>query len=167
MWGFEISDLIPAQWKPALEAFLSRGDDDAGHVAVAAPEAHADEFQSGGAVDMLQKLLDQSEQEITTLRTEESNAKHTHQMLAQDLQRQIAKKARQVENKSAAKPTNEQNKASAEADKNDTTVSRDADQASLDDTTAECLKKATDFEKRQELRADEVPTIEKGGVFVR
>jgi len=156
----QISDLIPAREKPVIEAFLARGDDDAGHLAVAAPDANAYEFQSGGVVDMLQKLLDQFEQEITTLRTEESNAKHAHQMLVQDLRGQIAEGERQVEEKSAAKATNEQNKANAEADKNDTTVARDADQAFLDDTTAECAKKASDFEKRQELRADEIKAVE-------
>eukprot|EP00746_Dinoflagellata_sp_MGD_P161226 gnl/MRDRNA2_/MRDRNA2_88296_c0_seq1.p1 gnl/MRDRNA2_/MRDRNA2_88296_c0~~gnl/MRDRNA2_/MRDRNA2_88296_c0_seq1.p1 ORF type:complete len:430 (+),score=162.90 gnl/MRDRNA2_/MRDRNA2_88296_c0_seq1:122-1291(+) len=43
----------------------------------------------------------------------------------------------------------------------DTIVVRDEDQKFLDDTMATCTQKATDFEARQQLRAEEIEAIEK------
>jgi cell division septum initiation protein DivIVA len=52
-------------------------------------------------------------------------------------------------------------KAQAEADVTETTAARDADQKYLDDLNATCAKKTTDFESRQNLRAEEIVAIEK------
>merc|ERR1712045_952441 len=54
-----------------------------------------------------------------------------------------------------------QAKADAEGDLEDTTTTRDADQKYLDDLTATCEQKATDFESRQQLRAEELEAIAK------
>merc|ERR1712032_865659 len=54
-----------------------------------------------------------------------------------------------------------QAKADAEGDLEDTIKTRDADQKYLDDLTATCEQKATDFESRQQLRAEEIEAIEK------
>merc|ERR1711988_1416895 len=43
----------------------------------------------------------------------------------------------------------------------DTTTTRDADATYLADLTATCEQKASDFESRQQLRADEIVAIEK------
>jgi len=50
-------NLIPADAKKTLDAFLQQADDTEG-LAVSAPEANAYEFQSSGVVQMLEKLLD-------------------------------------------------------------------------------------------------------------
>merc|ERR1719410_2338908 len=54
-----------------------------------------------------------------------------------------------------------QAKADAEGEVMDTTATRDADQKYLNDLVAECEQKATDFESRQQLRAEEIVAIEK------
>jgi len=51
--------------------------------------------------------------------------------------------------------------ADAKGDKVDTTATRDDDQKYLSDLTATCEQKASDFENRQQLRADELVAIEK------
>jgi hypothetical protein len=43
----------------------------------------------------------------------------------------------------------------------DTTTTRDADTAYLEDLTATCAQKSSDFESRQQLRAEEIEAIEK------
>ena len=43
----------------------------------------------------------------------------------------------------------------------DTTTTRDADTAYLEDLTATCAHKSSDFESRQQLRAEEIEAIEK------
>merc|ERR1712233_103360 len=47
--------LIPQDAKKAIDAFLSEPDEG---LAVSAPEASGYEFQSGGIIEMLEKLLD-------------------------------------------------------------------------------------------------------------
>merc|ERR1712216_785342 len=54
-----------------------------------------------------------------------------------------------------------QAKADATGDLKDTTSTREADQKYLADLTATCEQKASDFESRQQLRADEIVAIEK------
>merc|ERR1712048_488740 len=63
--------------------------------------------------------------------------------------------------KAEAKAQALQSKADAESDLQDTTTTRDADQAYLNDLVATCEQKASDFESRQQLRAEEIEAIEK------
>merc|ERR1711957_973644 len=54
-----------------------------------------------------------------------------------------------------------QAKADATGDLQDTTTTRDADTAYLEDLTATCAQKSSDFDSRQQLRAEEIEAIEK------
>merc|ERR1719440_972313 len=89
------------------------------------------------------------------------NSKHAHGMLVQDLTAQIDQSTQDREEKSASKAKHLQGKADAEGDLKDTTTTRDADVKYLADLTATCEQKASDFESRQQLRADEIVAIEK------
>merc|ERR1712187_103827 len=82
-------------------------------------------------------------------------------MLIQDLTAQIAQATSDVESKSTTKAKKLQSKATAEGDLTDTTTTKDADSKYLSDLTAVCEQKATDFEARQQLRAEEIEAIEK------
>merc|ERR1719382_1869389 len=82
-------------------------------------------------------------------------------MLMQDLTAQIEQATQDRTEKSETKAKKLQAKADAEGDLTDTTTTRDADQKYLDDTTAVCEQKATDFESRQQLRAEELEAITK------
>merc|ERR1719238_2145209 len=124
-------NLIPKEAKRAIDLFLAQDPDEG--LAVSAPEANAYEFQSQGIIDMLEKLLDKFSDERTTLEKEETNSRHAFEMLIQDLTAQV----------------------------DNATTSRDDDQKYLADLTATCEQKASDFESRQQLRADEIVAIEK------
>merc|ERR1719498_1054816 len=54
-----------------------------------------------------------------------------------------------------------QNKADAEGDLKDTTDTMEEDKKYLADLTATCEQKASDFESRQQLRAEEIEAVEK------
>merc|ERR1719343_635813 len=150
---------IPDEAKKAIDAFLQ--EDPAEGLAVSAPEANAYEFQSGGVVEMLEKLLDKFIAERTTLEREEMNSKHAYDMLMQDLKAQIAQATQDRDEKAEFKAETLQSKADAQGDLQDTTSTRDADQKYLDDLTATCEQKGSDFESRQQLRAEEIEAIEK------
>merc|ERR1712139_178254 len=66
-----------------------------------------------------------------------------------------------VDIKSESKAKKLQAKATAEGDVADTTTTRDEDQKYLSDLVATCEQKATDFESRQQLRAEELEAIAK------
>jgi len=151
-------NLIPKEAKHTIDLFLAQ---DPEGLAVSAPEANAYEFQSSGVVEMLEKLLDKFIDERTTLEKEEMNSKHAYDMLMQDLKAQIAQATQDRDEKAETKAKTLQHKADAEGDLKDTTTTRDADAKYLADLTATCEQKASDFESRQQLRADEIVAIEK------
>merc|ERR1719382_110888 len=154
--------LIPAEAKKAIDLFLMQsGSQEPEGLAVSAPEANAYEFQSSGVVEMLEKLLDKFIDERTTLEKEEMNSKHAYDMLMQDLKAQIAQATQDRDEKAETKAKKLQAKADAQGDLKDTTTTRDADAKYLADLTATCEQKASDFESRQQLRADEIVAIEK------
>merc|ERR1719352_1880806 len=82
------------------------------------------------------------------------NSKHAYDMLMQDLNAQIAQATSDREEKLQAK-------ADATGDLKDTTTTMLEDKKYLADLTATCETKASDFESRQQLRADEIVAIEK------
>jgi len=153
--------LIPADAKRAIDAFLELGDEPAEGLAVSAPEAFGYEFQSHGIIEMLEKLLDKFIDERTTQEKEEMNSKHAYEMLMQDLTAQIDQATQDRSEKATSKATKLQAKADAEGDLAETKANREADHAYLTDLTATCETKASDFEARQQLRAEEIEAIEK------
>jgi hypothetical protein len=155
----QVDRIIPAAQKPVVTAFLS--EDPETSFAQQEPEVDAYEFQSGGVVEMLQKLKVKFEDEMDTLMKEETNAKHAFEMLSQDLKAQVEHATQAVSEKSSAKAKKQQKAAEAKGTLTDTTATRDDDQKYLSDLTATCEQKASDFENRQQLRADEIAAIEK------
>jgi len=153
--------LIPDDAKKVINAFLDQVPDDSEHLAVAAPEANAFEFASQGIIDLLDKLGDKFKDQRTKLEKEEMKDVHGYQMLMQDLQQQIDSATQARTEKSEAKAKALQAAADAKGNLGDTTETRDADMKFLADMTATCTQKASDFENRQQLRADEIEAVEK------
>merc|ERR1740138_870414 len=137
--------LIPPEAKKAIAVFLQQDPDAAAEgLEVSAPEAYGYEFQSKGVIEMLEKLLDKFIAERTTLEKTEMKTQQEFELLMQDLESSTA-----------------QAKQDGEGDLTDTTTTRDADQQYLTDLVATCEQKATDFESRQTLRAEELEAIKK------
>jgi prefoldin subunit 5 len=152
-------DLIPQSAKDTIDAFLQQDPEES--LALSAPEANAYENQSGGVIEMLDKLLDKFIEERTQLEKEEMNAKHAYNMVKQDLEASIEQATQDRDEKSEFKAETIQAKADATGDLQDTTTTRDADTEYLEDLTATCAQKSSDFESRQQLRAEEIEAIEK------
>merc|ERR1719359_2777329 len=82
-------------------------------------------------------------------------------MLMQDLAAQIKQATQDRDSAATTKAKKLQAKADDTGDLKDTTTTRDADEKYLADLTATCEQKASDFEARQQLRAEELVAIEK------
>merc|ERR1719298_220656 len=110
---------------------------------------------------MLEDLLRKFTDERTDLEKEETSSRQAFEMLMSDLDSQIKNSQAGLEKDRTDKAKALKDKAAAEGDLVDTTATRDEDQKFLDDTSAECAQKASDFEARQQLRQEEIEAIEK------
>merc|ERR1719214_303123 len=149
--------LVPVASKKALSAFLQQAPE----LDVSAPEANAYEFQSGGVVEMLEKLNDEFSSKKTDLEKEELGAQQGFEQIMQQLSDNIENAEFEIAKKTKHRAQTQQNKADFEGDLAQTTADRDEDQKYLDDTTALCTQKTEDFESRQKLRAGELEAISK------
>merc|ERR1719420_33045 len=74
---------IPQSAKQVVASFLQVSaelQEEAG-----APQANAYEFQSGGVIEMLEKLSDKFKAELLKAEKEEMNLRHSYEMVMQDL----------------------------------------------------------------------------------
>lgn len=160
-----MTSLIDTHSRRIINAFLQRDqgdtDGDAAHLAVEAPQAHGYSFQSQGVIDLLNKLKAKFEDERASARTTERNSKEAFQLLEQSLTNQVNEATRQKNEKSSTKATVLQQRGDNRGSLGDAVATRDDDSEFLSETTATCEKKAEDFEKRQQLRADEQVAVAK------
>jgi len=153
------SALIPLHAKAALESFLqsrSAAAADAG-----APEANAYEFQSGGVIDMLEKLEAKFKEELLGLQKAEMSGKANYQMLMQQLEDDMKADKSTVAAKTSAKAGRIEDSAAATGDLKLAESAKAEDEKTLSDTLAECHMKSEEFEKNQVTRAEELKAIGK------
>jgi uncharacterized protein YoxC len=149
--------LVPADSKKTLTSFLQQDPE----LAYDAPEANAYEFQSGGVVDMLEKLQDEFSSKKTDLEKEELAAQQGFEQIMQQLADEIENAEFEISKKTKHRAQTQQDKAEFEGDLAQTTADRNEDQKYLDDTVALCTQKTSDFEARQKLRGEELDAISK------
>jgi len=143
------STRLVASARAKLASFLSQ------------PEPAAFESQSGGIVDMMKDLEDKLVSEKGDLETEEMQAQHSYDMLAQGLDQQIKKASEESDEKTINKKQKEAASAAAKGDLADTTRSKSEDEKYATDLTSICEQKSADFEARQKLRQEELQAIDK------
>jgi len=149
--------LVPASSKKMLTSFLQQDPE----LAYEAPEANAYENQSGGVIEMLEKLNDEFSSKKTELEKEELGAQQGFEQIMQQLADNIENAEFEISKKTKHRAATQQSKAEQEGDLAQTTADRDEDQKYLDETTALCTQKTTDFVSRQGLRSDEIAAISK------
>merc|ERR1719327_1124683 len=135
---------VPENVKRTIYSFLATDNEviQPAGLSVSAPEANAYEFQSGGVVEMLEKLLDKFRDERSTLEKDELAEKVMGRATVTKAERETAA-------------------AEAKGELEQTTKDRDSDQEYLDLLVAQCSQKSEDFAARQELRAEEIEAIGK------
>jgi hypothetical protein len=155
-------DRVPAAAKRTIAAFLATDQEiTQDPLSVSAPQANAYEFQSGGVVEMLEKLKDKFQDERNQLEKDELNQKHAFEMQAQELHDSIDEATKDMKAKQKQKATREQDAAEAKGDLADTTATRNEDRTYLNALVAQCDQKSADYENRQKLRAEELEAIQK------
>jgi uncharacterized protein YoxC len=110
---------------------------------------------------MLENLKDKFLDERTQLEKEEQNSRHAFELLMQDLKAQIKEAKKDSSEKTTTKAKSLQSKADKEGDLKDTVNSMNEDKRYLSKLVSTCRQKASDFESRQNMRAEEITAIEK------
>merc|ERR1719238_2453584 len=118
-------------------------------------------FQSGGIIEMLEKLKDEFATKRRDMMGDELNAKHGYEQIMQTLADNIENAEHEISKKTTLRAEVQQAKAEAEGELAQTIADRAEDQKYLDDMTALCSLKKSDFESRQELRAGEIEAVKK------
>jgi hypothetical protein len=158
------SKLVPMASKKALAAFLQQDpykENMNPLLDYQAPEAGAYEFQSGGVLDMLEKLLVKFSTQRTQLQKDDLGNQQAYEQMMQQLADNIENAEFEINKKTKFRAETQQTKAEKEGDLAQTTADRDEDQKYLDDTVALCKQKADDFASRQSLRAGEIESLNK------
>jgi|Transcript_29661 tetratricopeptide (TPR) repeat protein len=150
--------LVDDHAKGVLTSFLQQDPELTGW---SAPEAAGYEFQSGGVVDMLQKLLDQFTEEKRKLEMDELNAQNAFEQIMQQLSDDIENADFEINKKTKLRAETQEKKAELEGELAATTKERDEDTKYFEDTVALCDQKTTDFNSRQKLRGEELDAISK------
>merc|ERR1719504_236941 len=156
-------DRVPENVKRTIYSFLATDNEvvQPEGLSVSAPEANVYEFQSGGIIEMLEKLLDKFRDERSTLEKDELGAKHAYEMVMQDLQDSTEAAEKVMGRATVTKAERETAAAEAKGELEDTLKDRDGDQEYLDLLVAQCTQKSSDFAARQELRTEEIEAIGK------
>jgi len=124
-----------------------------------APDPAAYKGQSGGIIDVLEKLLDEAEGQLSVARKEESNALHNYELLKQELTDSIAFGNKEMDKAKKGSAAAAETKATAEGDLVVTNKGLAEDTAALADTHLDCMNKAQDFEAEVSSRAAELKAI--------
>jgi len=157
-------NLIPADAKKTIDLFLQQGNqgEEAGvGLGNTAPAANGYEAQSGGVIDMLDKLQGKFIDERTAIEKQEVSSKAACTMLLQDLNTQVtqAKKDKKENTEDKAKAL--KHKADKTGDLNSQTALLASDTTYLQKLTATCANEASEFKASQQLRTEEMEAIEK------
>merc|ERR1719160_1716406 len=120
--------LVPAASKKIITSFLQMDGID-----YDAPEANAYEFQSGGVVEMLEKLMDEFSEKKTDLEKEELAAQQAFEQIIQQMSDNIENAQFEIDKKTKHRAQTQENKAQAEGDLAQTTADKEEDEKYLED----------------------------------
>lgn len=147
-----LTDSVSSSLAASTEALTQLNDDDA-------KPAAGYEFQSGGVIDMLNKLKDQFSDEKANLEKEELQAQLAYEAIMQQLADNLKGAKSEIATKKSVFAKTEQAKAEKEGSKKASEKELDEDTNYLKDTTEMCQLKTSDFKSRQKLREDESTSL--------
>merc|ERR1719507_2686615 len=152
---------LPEKAKSVVAALLGMAGERADPMDYEAPEANAYEFQSGGIVELLKKLLAEFTAKLGQCQKEEMNSKHAYDMVIADLTDSIENSEKEIE----AKTIDKEQKATKAAQNKKQLAATLTDKAEneklLKSTQTECAEKKLSFAEKQKLRTEELAAIAK------
>lgn len=154
-------DRLPLKAKTLVTSLLGLSAEKADPMDYEAPEANAYEFQSGGIVDLLKKLLAEFTAKLGQCQKEEMNSKHAYDMVIADLTDSIENAEKEIEAKTVEKEQKSEKSASNKKQLSATVADKAENEKLLKSTEAECSEKKLSFAEKQKLRKEELEAIAK------
>jgi len=151
----QIKTQLPESARAVVDSFMALDSSSES----GAPEAAGYEAQSGGIIDMLEKMRLKFEDQRLGVEKAEIAAKANFETLKQALNDEINASEKSIAQKVAKKAQCLDTAAQAKGDLEITTAAKAEDETKLSDTLAECSARAEEFEKNQVLRKDEIVAI--------
>jgi len=148
----------PKQAK-AVKSFLESEDE----LSLKQPQAASYNYESksGGIVDTLHDMQDKAEDQLASLRKDETRARHAFELLQQGLNDAVANLEKVVAETNAAKSAAEETKAKAEEDLAKTQDAKAADEKYLAKMEQNCASKANEWAARQKTANGEIAALAK------
>jgi len=154
-------DRLPLKAKTLVTSLLGLSAEKADPMDYEAPEANAYEFQSGGIVDLLKKLLAEFTAKLGQCQKEEMNSKHAYDMVIADLTDSIENAEKEIEAKTVEKEQKSEKSASNKKQLSATVADKAENEKLLKSTETECSEKKLSFAEKQKLRKEELEAIAK------
>jgi septal ring factor EnvC (AmiA/AmiB activator) len=154
-------DRLPLKAKTLVTSLLGLSAEKADAMDYEAPEANAYEFQSGGIVDLLKKLLAEFTAKLGQCQKEEMNSKHAYDMVIADLTDSIENAEKEIEAKTVEKEQKSEKSASNKKQLSATVADQAENEKLLKSTETECSEKKLSFAEKQKLRKEELEAIAK------
>lgn len=154
-------DRLPLKAKTLVTSLLGLSAEKADSMDYEAPEANAYEFQSGGIVDLLKKLLAEFTAKLGQCQKEEMNSKHAYDMVIADLTDSIENAEKEIEAKTVEKEQKSEKSASNKKQLSATVADKAENEKLLKSTETECSEKKLSFAEKQKLRKEELEAIAK------
>jgi len=152
---------LPLKAKSLVTSLLGLSAEKADPMDYEAPEANAYEFQSGGIVDLLKKLLAEFTAKLGQCQKEEMNSKHAYDMVIADLTDSIENAEKEIEAKTVEKEQKSEKSASNKKQLSATVADKAENEKLLKSTETECSEKKLSFAEKQKLRKEELEAIAK------
>jgi len=124
-------------------------------------KATAYKSQSGGIIEMLEKLKAKFKGELTKTETTEVARRKTFTSLMQDIADQTKDAENAIQEKTVTGAKNKQSSIEKSSDLKDTTGVRNVDMKYLKDLSSLCDQKTAEFKSRSKLRDDEMEALDK------
>jgi len=149
------SAALPEKAKSVIAAFAEMMSDDS----QSPPEANAYEFQSGGIVEMLKKLLADFTAKKEQVEKEEMNSKHAADMVLLDLKNSIEVANKAISEKTMLKDKKLSAAALAKKELGEVEATKKEDESTLSKLTTDCTEKSLSYKEKQQLRKEEIAAL--------
>jgi len=123
------------------------------------PSSSTYKGHSQNIVDVLEDLKEKAEEELTSLRKAESNAKHNYQMLKMSLEDEMSENKQELSDLKATRNDAASTKASAEGDLAANVKDLTEAKETLATTRSNCIQAAADYEASVKARQEELDVI--------
>jgi len=154
-------DKLPEKAKSLVVALLGMEGEKADPMDYEAPEANAYEFQSGGIIELMKKLLAEFTAKLGQCQKEEMNSKHAYDMMMADLTDAVENSEKEIEANTVEKQQKSEKSAQNKKQLTATVADKAENEKLLKSTETECEEKNLSFAEKQKLRKEELAAIAK------